>query len=313
MKTISIIISVLFLFSNLITTAQDWNVNPADFEFSMNVTGKVKLEGNYITDPDAKLGAFCEGECRGIASIDSNGDYPGVFFLTIYSNHVDGEVLVFHLMDGESNVDSLSNEIAFHSNAIVASGDYPFIWFDNEEYASTDFLSYSHPEQYSEADINYNDNQISLLVMPEVDLSACRPEFTLAPGAKAYVNDQFQVPGESELDFSSPLVYTVVGVDDQTREWTVSLDHDESYASDHISEDIVCYPNPAGNSIHIELPGESDLQSIALIDAYGKVLLLPQARDSEFVVDLVSLESGLYTLRFVFDDGAVLHKKLIKR
>ncbi|MFO7880270.1 MAG: hypothetical protein R6V52_09560, partial [Bacteroidales bacterium] len=185
MKTISIIISVMLLFPGLAATAQEWNVNPPDFEFTMNVTGKVKLDGSYITDPDAKLGAFFGDECRGVASIDPDDDNPEVFFLTLYSNQAEGEMLVFHLMDGESNVHALSNEIAFHSNAIVASGDYPFIWFDNEEYASTDFLTYSHPEQYSAADINYNDNQISLLVMPEVDLSACRPEFTLAPGAKA--------------------------------------------------------------------------------------------------------------------------------
>jgi hypothetical protein len=195
MKYLHIILSIALLMSTGMLKAQEWTVNPADYEYSMNVTGKVKLDGSYISYPDAKLGAFFEDECRGIASIDSDGDYPGVFFLTIYSNQVDGESLVFHLKDGDSIEFALSNAIAFHGNAIIGSVDHPFVWFDTKEYASTDFLTYSHPEQYSEADINYSDDQISLLVMPEVDLSACRPEFTLAPGAKAYVNDQLQVSG----------------------------------------------------------------------------------------------------------------------
>ena len=74
--------------------APDWRVNPADFEFSANVTVVVYLNQDVVVGgTDSRLGAFVGSELRGVAApIEVLG--TSMFFLTVYANS-DGETVHF--------------------------------------------------------------------------------------------------------------------------------------------------------------------------------------------------------------------------
>ena len=123
------------------TIAQPWSVNPNDFQFSMTVTGEVSVSGDIINQQDAYIGAFVEGQCRGVSPTSENGGNYKLFLITIYSNDVEGENVEFKLMDENDAETTMANTIQFKNDANYGSTDSPFLWMDSEQYASTDFLS----------------------------------------------------------------------------------------------------------------------------------------------------------------------------
>ena len=67
-----------------------WNLNPRDFETSMNVIGRVELLGMPLTDADDILAAFVGDECRGVAHLEYKDRYDGYYAtINIYGNSGD--------------------------------------------------------------------------------------------------------------------------------------------------------------------------------------------------------------------------------
>lgn len=78
----------------------DWQIEPSDFEHSMNVIGMVTINNVISTDKYDKVAAFVDGECRGIANLKYIPEYDMYeAFLDIYSNQVAGEYFELHLWD----------------------------------------------------------------------------------------------------------------------------------------------------------------------------------------------------------------------
>ncbi|MBP5360658.1 MAG: hypothetical protein J6129_04155 [Bacteroidaceae bacterium] len=64
-----------------------WSVNPRGFETSMNVIGRVELEGAPLADPDDIVAAFVGEECRGVAKLEYKERYDGYYAtIDIYGN-----------------------------------------------------------------------------------------------------------------------------------------------------------------------------------------------------------------------------------
>lgn len=77
-----------------------WPVNPNDYQYSMNVTARLFIKGTQSLDEYDRLGAFIDGECRGIVNVEYNeplDDY--LAYLTVYSNQFSGESIDFHIWD----------------------------------------------------------------------------------------------------------------------------------------------------------------------------------------------------------------------
>ena len=70
----------------------DWSVNPNDYLYSMNVIGRVEIEGKAMDNEDDILAAFIGEECRGIAHPVYKERYDGSFItMDIYGNSDDNE------------------------------------------------------------------------------------------------------------------------------------------------------------------------------------------------------------------------------
>lgn len=76
-------------------------------------------------------------------------------------------------------------------------------------------------------------------------------------------------------------------------------------------EDFVVYPNPADEELFIRMAGRSRIQSVAVIDATGRIVLRDAITD-DGRIDLSSIPAGLYVIRL--DSGnSVLTKKILVR
>ena len=116
----------------------DWNVNSTDFDFSMNIVGRVKIEGKFSEDRYDKIAAFIDGEVRGTAYLVYNAAFKEYFaYLTVYSNNVYGENIAFSIWDAsqgkiiEAEIDGISTTI-FKENEVIGSLRNPVI-FENSD------------------------------------------------------------------------------------------------------------------------------------------------------------------------------------
>src|SRR3546814_430083 len=114
----------------------DWQVNPADFNYSMTVYGKLQIDHIFSSDENDMLAVFQGGTCVGVTRNSySAGNDHWYALLTIYGNEPSGSELEFRIWDastGKIYQASPSMELAFQSDAIAGTSRQPVI-FRGEE------------------------------------------------------------------------------------------------------------------------------------------------------------------------------------
>jgi hypothetical protein len=113
----------------------DWDVNPYDFEFSMNITGQIKIDGVFQEDPDDLLGAFIGDLCVGVTSpIYVNTQNAYFTFADIYGNteHTN-QLLKFKLWDASTGriypiIETSIPNIHFTPSQIIGNTVNPVIF-----------------------------------------------------------------------------------------------------------------------------------------------------------------------------------------
>ncbi len=306
MKTIKTIGFLVLMILSSTINAQPWSVNPNDFQFSMTVTGEVSVAGDIINQQDAYIGAFVEGECRGVSPTSEDGGNYKLFFITIYSNDVEGEVVEFKLMDENDVETAMANTIQFKNDANYGSADSPFLWMDVEQYASTDFLTFALDSQITTANIDATSRSISIIVSKETNRRTLIPIFTLASGAVAYISDVEQISNETENDYSDVVHYLVTGVDGAEADWSVEVKTDNSGIKELKSNSLSIYPNPAKNKVQLTVDNEQLGENIQILDITGKRVKQIKIQNTRLKIQIEDLKSGIY---FVKIKG--LTKKLI--
>jgi hypothetical protein len=118
-------ISLVALLLQAAPALADWEVNPADFEFSATLTAVLVVDGTVAAGADNLLGAFVGEECRGVAT-PINALDSWVFFMTIYAN-ITGETVHFRaFIPGEGVVLEIDEEIALQPNEVYGEPIFPF-------------------------------------------------------------------------------------------------------------------------------------------------------------------------------------------
>ncbi|NPA37997.1 MAG: T9SS type A sorting domain-containing protein [Chlorobi bacterium] len=108
----------------------DWTVTPADYNYSLNVIGQLKIEGVVSTDINDIVAAFINGECRGVANvsyIESGNMY--LVFMDVYDNNVSGGDIEFKVFDASTGevYSDVSPVLAFQSDKMYGSSSEPVI------------------------------------------------------------------------------------------------------------------------------------------------------------------------------------------
>ena len=300
MKRIKIIGILVVIFLSFSSIAQPWSVNPADYEFTMNVTGQIKISGTITNQDSAYIGAFVNNECRGYATAtESNGNYKN-YLLTIYSNTSSDEDITFKWIDEQDQEFAIANTMKYYTDSVICSADYPFIFMDQEDYASTDFLTFSVDSQVTSASINSSARTINVIVSENTDLTTVIPTFTIAPAAAAFIDDILQESEITQNDFSTQIVYNVKAIDGNDANWTVTIEHDDN-AVEELNNDnnFSIYPNPATNYVQLVI---SNVQynkntSVFIYDVFGKIVKQFKIKNSELRINIEDLQNGIYIIK----------------
>jgi len=117
-----------------------WRIDPARFENAMSIVGQIRINNVISTNPDDRLAAFVNGECRGIASLQYFPQIDRYYaFLTVYSNVPSGEHLEFRIWNaaaGKVHAD-VQPQLEFLSNELVGSVINPQVFNATDKLSST--------------------------------------------------------------------------------------------------------------------------------------------------------------------------------
>ena len=111
----------------------DWSVNPRDFENSMNVIGRVELDGTPMNDEDDLVGAFIGEECRGVAHLGYKERYDGYYVtMDIYGNeNNENQAVTFRVYDASTGTlypaVQPSSAIKFEPLALIGEYSAPVV------------------------------------------------------------------------------------------------------------------------------------------------------------------------------------------
>ncbi len=124
-------IALLLTISLFITTqAQEpnWSVNnPESFEYSMNMTAALFIDGAISKDPNDRIAFFYGDVCRGQAQLTDIGEGQLLAFITIYSNQPDDEPLTITVFDhSSSSIIDMDLSINFQADSVLGTIENPF-------------------------------------------------------------------------------------------------------------------------------------------------------------------------------------------
>jgi len=201
--------SLTCLLVNTAKAQPSWSVDAHQYMYSMTLTGKIFSDGSYSADVNDMVGAFINGECRGISNVKYIASVNDYFvFLMVYSNSPIDNV-TFRIFDKSKNQDYAAKESAqFSVNGNLGTSVNPFVFTAANLNNQSDILSFSIPNQVGSTAIV--GKTISLQEAWRINnLQGIVASFTLSPGARAYINGVEQVSGVTVNDFNSAVQYTV--------------------------------------------------------------------------------------------------------
>jgi hypothetical protein len=107
-----------------------WSVDAHAYEHNMSLIGQLELDGAIVTDDQYLLGAFVDGEIRGVAPLQHVPQLDRYLaFLMIYSNETDGESITFQAYDqAEDSQVTLNETVTFTADETVGLLSSPYVF-----------------------------------------------------------------------------------------------------------------------------------------------------------------------------------------
>lgn len=125
-----IILLLLFILgmSLSLPAANDWSVNPYDFQYDMTAYVKLQVDGVDVADlNDYEIAAFSGDECRGVLEVKSVSDTQ-YGYIRIRSNSSSGESISFRIYDKSSDKNlKCSSTLDFAADTSVGLPSNPFV------------------------------------------------------------------------------------------------------------------------------------------------------------------------------------------
>ncbi|MES2730228.1 MAG: LamG-like jellyroll fold domain-containing protein [Bacteroidota bacterium] len=113
---------------SVLADSPNWKVNVADYQYSMNIIGQLKVNQIISTDSNDKVAAFVNGECRGVANlkyIEQLDMYQ--LYLDVYSNKVSDEKIELRVWDASAGTEhrNVKPDYVFGANDLHGSPSQP--------------------------------------------------------------------------------------------------------------------------------------------------------------------------------------------
>ncbi len=107
-----------------------WQVDPAAFQYTMNIIAQLKIDGLLSTDRYDKVAAFIDGECRGIAQLEYMEQFDMYMaFLGVFSNVEFGEEIELRVWNASEGMEhrEVSPDYIFQANQLKGIPSVPEI------------------------------------------------------------------------------------------------------------------------------------------------------------------------------------------
>jgi hypothetical protein len=106
------------------STPETWTVNPQNYQYNYTLTAQLTVNSNITSDTTKILGAFINGQCRGVSEF-TQSESGWMTFLLVYSNSI--EPITFQYYDKEEDaVYSIGEVIVFIPNGYAGNPDAPY-------------------------------------------------------------------------------------------------------------------------------------------------------------------------------------------
>lgn len=119
--------------------APTWIVNPANYQYSMNIIGKLRINNVISSDIEDKIAVFVGDECRGTAKVQYVPQFDDYYvFLDVYSNDATGsEKFKSKIWDASVGaiLTEVTPEVVFESNTLRGTMSTPIIFNANNLFA----------------------------------------------------------------------------------------------------------------------------------------------------------------------------------
>lgn len=180
-----------------------------------------------------------------------------------------------------------------------------------------DFVSFNFNGSAGQTRIDTSINRVDAELLSAHRLDSIRPSFTLSDNSKAWIGSKEQISDYDFVDFTNPVVYTLISKDSTTiKNWTVSI---RSLQDDVVEKPVPItlniYPNPSSGRTHLHFSGVKNSPStVDIFNSMGEKVFTEQImRTGDFTVDedLKRLCRGVYFVHHseMGKSGIVLIKK----
>ncbi len=113
-----------------------WEVNPSNFQYSMNIFGQLKIDNVIATNLENKIAAFSNGVLCGVANLEYLKAYDRYeVFLNVYSNKITGDSIQFNIYDAASGLTfvKVAPNLMFVENEVIGTVTNPITFIANTE------------------------------------------------------------------------------------------------------------------------------------------------------------------------------------
>ena len=204
----------------------NWTVNESDFQYSMTLIARINVDGRMLENSNDRVGAFVNGQLRGVAAPSFVAAQNKYFtYLTIFSNQ-QGETINFRLYDASTNsTRSVEMTLRFVANKHTGS------FFQSVSIADPPLNTAAAIERFSFVNVPLNDSIIqppnyTYYIPNIISKETLIPVFTLSDGATAHIDRRDQISGESQVDFTQPVIYQILSEDQSTlNTYTFTVEH----------------------------------------------------------------------------------------
>ncbi len=301
MRKIVCFIIISFCFFNAKAQDPEWFVDVSSYQFSMNFTAFLNLNGTTLSSPEDKVAVFVNEEIRGVSNLVYVSRYNKyVAFLTVYANTSD-EVLSFKIYDSTNqNIVEVSKTENFSVDGslgdVFQSYSIASPALSNEVVLNSySFLGITSIEEVIEND------KINIIVPADTDLRSLSATYSISNGARFFVDNTLQISGESSQDFTDVVVYSLLSENQavlKTFEVNVSVEQ--------VSENPPIIALETSESINInKTPVFVNLKTNQVITIFNKsslslnnaiVLSIEEESELNYKLQIVPIQQGEFSI-----------------
>ncbi|MES2730229.1 MAG: T9SS type A sorting domain-containing protein [Bacteroidota bacterium] len=304
MKIYSIILLGWFtcIGSACLAQSPSWSVNPSTYSHSMTVVGVIKLDKKETRNPDDKVGAFINGECRGVASAVYQKALDRYLVYMLVYNDGGNEKVDFKFYAATQNQTLASvDAFPFVVDSVAGGVDFPYVWSNVALNNKAEITSFTVPQQLQTA--QFSDSSIYVSLSQFTDFTKVEPLFGVPEGASVWIGWTQQVSGVTSNDLSKPVKYTVLSEDGKARkEYWIKSAVVMGVEDPGTPTGFAMYPNPAEHLLHWQVPAREPVIQVQLTSATGQhftksSFYKDSADNSPYQFDLSDIAPSLYIIQ----------------